>query len=202
MQIVPRKMNSLPKSSQLLIGIGISAITSLSFANALLPPPSYSQTPTVPQPSQAPLELGLLQGANGDGRIITSNTISQQGLTVPSLWWAKEQFGGNVLSNWLAYPAQGETAGRIDLLVNRQNWTSLDYIGRYEFVNRFGTVARDYGYNIRVFNEQEELLASYTCNFNQNPSQCNMQLDATGKARVRGTSEGLGARDEGLGVGG
>jgi hypothetical protein len=193
MQIVPRKMNSLPKSSQLLIGIGISAITSLSNAFALLPPPSYSQTPTVPQPSQAPLELSLLQGANPDGRVITSNTISQQGLTVPSLWWAKEQFGGNVLSNWLAYPAQGETTGRIDLLVNRQNWTSLDYIGRYEFVNRFGTVARDYGYNIRVFNEQEELLASYTCDFRQNPTQCNMQLDATGKARVRGSSEGLGA---------
>lgn len=193
MQIVPRKMNSLPKSSQLLIGIGISAITSLSFANALLPPPSYSQTPTVPQPSQAPFELSLLQGANPDSRVITSNTISQQGLTVPSLWWAKEQFGGNVLSNWLAYPAQGEAAGRIDLLVNRQNWTSLDYIGRYEFVNRFGTVARDYGYNIRVFNEQEELLASYTCDFRQNPTQCNMQLDATGKARVRGSSEGLRA---------
>lgn len=195
MHTVPKKMNSWLKSSQLLLGISIGAITSLSLANALLPIPAlHSQTPTIPQPSAAPLELSLLKaGATSDGRVITSNTISQQGLTVPSLWWAKEQFGGDVLNNWLAYPAQGETAGRIDLLVNRQNWSLLDYIGRYEFVNSFGTVARDYGYNVRVFNEQKELLASYTCDFSQNPSQCNMQLDATGKARIRGSSEGLGA---------
>lgn len=195
MHTVPKKMNSWLKSSQLLLGISIGAITSLSLANALLPIPAlHSQTPTIPQPSAAPLELSLLKaGATSDGRVITSNTISQQGLTVPSLWWAKEQFGGDVLNNWLAYPAQGETSGRIDLLVNRQNWSLLDYIGRYEFVNSFGTVARDYGYNVRVFNEQKELLASYTCDFSQNPSQCNMQLDATGKARIRGSSEGLGA---------
>lgn len=187
-------MNSWLKSSQLLLGISIGAITSLSNAYALLlTSPSYAQPPTIPQPSAAPLELSLLRaGASSDGRVITSNTISQQGLTVPSLWWAKEQFGGDVLDNWLAYPAQGETARRVDLLVNRQNWSSLDYIGRYEFVNSFGTVAREYGYNIRVFNEQQELLASYTCDFSQNPSQCNLQLDATGKARIRGTSEGLG----------
>ncbi len=192
MHSVPKKMNSLLKSSQLLLVISIGAI-------AVVPTsPSYPQPPAIPQPSAAPLELSLLRaGASSDGRVITSNTISQEGLTVPSLWWAKEQFGGDVLNNWLAYPAQGETAGRIDLLVNRQNWSSLDYIGRYEFVNSFGTVAREYGYNVRVFNEQKELLASYTCDFSQNPSQCNMQLDVTGKARIRGSSEGLGARGAG-----
>ncbi len=187
----------------MLLGVSIGAITSLSNAYALLPtPPSHSQTPTILQPSQAPLEPGNPGSeAIRDGRVITSNTISQEGLTIPSLWWAKEQFGGDVLNNWLAYPAQGETAGRIDLFVNRQNWSSLDYIGRYEFVNHFGTVARDYGYNLRVFNEQKELLASYTCDFSQNSSQCNMQLDATGKARIRGSDEGLGARGTG-GTGG
>lgn len=182
-----RTTNSFLKSSQLLLGIIGGAI-------ALLPPsPSPAQTTDIPQPSQAPLEMSLLQpGAIVDNRVITSNTVSQQGITTPSLWWAREQFGGDLLSNWLAYPATGAIAGRIDLLVNRQNWSALDYIERYQFLNKFGTVARDYGYNVRVFNEQKQLLATYTCNFNPNPNQCNIQLDATGKARIRGASGGIG----------
>jgi hypothetical protein len=181
-------MNSFVKSSQLLLSISFGAI-------ALFPTqPSRAQTLAIPQPSQAPLELSLLRsGASVDGRVVTSNTISQQGLTVPSLWWAKEQFGSDLLDSWLAYPAPGTNPARIDLLVNRQNWSALDYIQRYEFINHFGIAARDYGYNLRVFNEQKELLATYTCDFSTNPSQCNIQLDATGKARIRGSKEGLGA---------
>lgn len=181
-----RKMHGVAwMTSSLLLLLGVS-----SGAIALLPTsPTPAQTVTIPQPSQAPLELSLLQpGATVDGRVITSNTISPQGVTTPSLWWAKEQFGSDLLNNWIAYPAQGADAGRIDLLVNRQNWGVIDYIQRYEFVNHFGTVARDYGYNVRVFNEQKQLLATYTCNFSLNPSQCYIQLDSTGKARIRGST--------------
>lgn len=182
-------MKSFLRSWRLLLSLSFGAI-------ALFPSQrSHAQTPTIPQPSLAPVELSLLRsGATVDGSVVTSNTISQQGLTVPSLWWAKEQFGSDLLSNWLAYPAQGTNPARIDLLVNWQNWSAQDYIQRYEFINHFGTIARDYGYNLRVFNDRKELLASYTCDFSTNPSQCNIQLDATGKARVRGGSkEGLGA---------
>ena len=173
---------------QILLSLSLGAI-------AVLPTrPSPAQTAAMPQPSEAPLEVSLLRpGANKDGRTITSNTVSQQGITIPSLWWANEQFGEDLLNNWLAYPAQGDNAARIDLLVNRQNWSLLDYIERYQFIHHFGTVARDYGYNLRVFNEQEELLATYTCNFSPNPSQCNIQLDSTGRTRVGGRSKGLGA---------
>lgn len=188
-QIKNASLARMMKSSQLLL-------LSISFgAIALFPlQPSRAQTPAIPQPSQAPVELSLLRsGASVDGRVVTSNTISQQGLTIPSLWWAKEQFGSDLLDSWLAYPAPGTNPARIDLLVNRQNWSALDYIQRYEFINHFGIAARDYGYNLRVFNEQKELLASYTCDFSTSPSQCNIQLDATGKARIRGSKEGLGA---------
>lgn len=168
----------------LLLGISSGAIA------LLLISPSPAETTTIPQPSQAPLELSLLRaGATVNGDVTTSNTISPQGLTIPSLWWAKEQFGGDLLTNWIAYPAQGADAGRVDLLVDRQNWGSIDYIQRYEFLNHFGAVARDYGYNVRVFNEQKQLLATYTCNFSSSPSQCYIQLDATGKARIRGSTQ-------------
>lgn len=182
-------MKSFLRSWRLLLSLSFGAI-------ALFPSQrSHAQTPTIPQPSLAPVELSLLRSSTAvNGSVVTSNTISQQGLTVPSLWWAKEQFGSDLLSNWLAYPAQGTNPARIDLLVNWQNWSAQDYIQRYEFINHFGTIARDYGYNLRVFNDRKELLASYTCDFSTNPSQCNIQLDATGKARVRGGSkEGLGA---------
>lgn len=160
----------------------------------LLTQPSSPRTRLVPQPSTAPVELSLLEpGASLDDSVITSDTISQNKLTSPSLWWAKEQFGGKLLDNWLAYPASGRLAGRIDLVVNRENWSLLNYLERYEFVNHFGTVARDYGYNVRVFNYQKELLATYTCNFSTNPRLCNIQVEAAGKAHVRGSSsmEGL-----------
>lgn len=182
----------------LLMGISLSAIS-------LLPTQSSpAQTPSVPQPSTAPLELSVLQPSaspdNGSAiaansincdniSVITANTICQGGLTIPSLWWANQQFGGNLLDNWLAYPPRGTTPGRIDLVVNRQIWSSLDYLQRYEFVNHFGTVARDYGYNARIFNYQQQRLATYTCNFSTTPHfLCNIELDATGKARVRGST--------------
>lgn len=184
------------QSLLLLLGISLSAIS-------LLPSqPSSAQSSSVPQPSTAPLELSLLQPstASNDGDItpytiscdqksvITPYTICQEQLTVPSLWWANEQFTGKPLDNsWLAYPGNSTTDGRVDLVVNRQNWSLLDYLDQYKFVNHFGTVARDFGYNLRIFNYQKELLATYTCNFSITPRLCNIQLEATGKARVRGS---------------
>lgn len=153
-------------------------LLSISLSVSLLPiQPSPAQTPLVPPPSEASLDSG----------VVTAKTISQQNLTIPSLWWANEQFGGNLLDNWLAYPADGTNAAHIDLVVNQQ-WSLIDYLERYEFVNHFGTVAQDYGYNVRVFNEQEELLATYTCG-SKTPRLCNLQLEATGRARVRASGE-------------
>jgi len=57
---------------------------------------------------EAPPELDRLKPSLNDG-VITADTISQSELTIPSLWWAKEQFGW-LLDNWLAYPGDGTTA--------------------------------------------------------------------------------------------
>lgn len=170
-------------------------LLSISLSTSLLPQPLSAQTPSVPQPSTAPLELSLLEPASAATTVnceqiatITANTICQQQLTIPSLWWANAQFGDKLLENWLTYPADGTAAARIDLVVNRQNWSLIDYLERYEFVNHFGTVARDYGYNVRVFNYQRELLATYTCNATS-PRLCSIQVEATGKAQVRGSGD-------------
>lgn len=162
---------------------------SLTTAIILPAPPAAQANPVVPSPTNAPLELSLLApNAAAKNGVVTATNISQQQLTIPSIWWAKEQFGGKLLDNWLAYPAAGDRSPRIDLIVNRQIWSLLDYVERYKFVNNFGNIARDYGYNVRVFNYQQELLATYTCNFNVQPRLCNMaNLDALGRASVRGS---------------
>ncbi|MGB3639002.1 MAG: hypothetical protein WBA39_15705 [Rivularia sp. (in: cyanobacteria)] len=132
----------------------------------------------IPAPSQAPLELDLL--TNPKGNVITADTIYQQQLTVPSLWWAQEQSENKLLDNWIAYPANNSQPGRVDLIVNEQIWSVLDYLERYNFVNRLGTEARTYGYNIRVFNYEKEPLATYTCNLNLKTPLCNIDLNVTG----------------------
>lgn len=144
--------------------------------------PLAAQTAKNEPPREPPLDLKLLApGIQPDSDdVITAVNIAERGLTIPSLWWAKEQFGGRLLDNWLAYPDRARTGGRVDLVVNRQIWSLLDYLQRYEFVNHFGTEAKDHEYNMRVFNRQGGLLAAYTCEFNLEPTVCSIWLDASG----------------------
>jgi len=153
----------------LLLGISLTTISLLSIQ------PSIAQTETsIPPASEAPLKRGLLNNPQG---VITANTINQGQLTIPSLWWAKENSENKLLDNWIAYPAQGTQPARVDVIVNEQYWSILDYLERYNFVNRVGSLAKNYGYNMRVFNHQEERLATYTCNFNTSPTLCKIDFN-------------------------
>jgi len=142
---------------------------------------SLAETNSELEYSKAPLNIDLLK--NPQNSVITANTIEQAKLTIPSLWRAKENTESKLLDNWLAYPATDEEPARVDLIVNQQIWSFLDYLERYDFVNRFGTSVRKDGYNVRVFSNQQEFLATYTCNFNQsNPfftngkTLCNVKI--------------------------
>lgn len=99
--------------------------------------------------------------------VATAATPSQISLTVPSFWWTNEQFGNELIENWVIYGRQTNTPNRADLIVQRATWNSLSYYDRYALVHHFGTVARDYGYNVLVLDPEADLLAAYTCNFNQ-----------------------------------
>lgn len=95
--------------------------------------------------------------------VVTPDTISLTGLTIPSLWWAQQQYGGNLLQYWFAFPGEAGTPPRVDLLVNQQNWSNTDYLARYSFLTRFGRVSEEFGYSTRVFNGRGELLGAYIC---------------------------------------
>ena len=145
-----------------------------SFTSSLLPIlPSKAEN--IFLPSDAPLQLDLL--TQPKDHIITAKTIDPQKLTVPSLWWAKENSENKLLENWIAYPASQTEPPRADLIVNQQIWGLLDYLQKYVFVNRLGSLASQSGYNIRIFNYQKEPLATYTCNFPQSPASCRLQMN-------------------------
>ncbi|WP_414575428.1 hypothetical protein [Anabaena sp. CCY 9402-a] len=137
--------------------------------------PSIAETSSITKYSDAPLNLDLLN--NPQGGVLTANTIKLTGLTTPSLWLAKEISENKLLDNWIAYPSTLAEPSRVDLVVNQQIWSLLDYLERYEFVNRLGNTARKDNYNLRVFNYQGDLLASYTCKFPTNPTACNIQMN-------------------------
>ena len=97
-----------------------------------------------------------------------------------SIWWAAEQFDpfeGNLVQNWLTNPQKRQ----INLTVNWQLWTTLDYFGRYRFVNQFGTVVRKHGYNLNIFSQKEQCLASYKYNAVSNPPKWELHLEKLGK---------------------
>ncbi|MFQ4143808.1 hypothetical protein [Chlorogloeopsis sp. ULAP02] len=155
--------------SALLFGIYLTTVSVVSIQ------PLLAVTPPIPVASDAPLELDLL--TNPKGSVITANTINQGNITVPSLWWAQENSENKLLDNWIAYPAINNQPARVDLIVNQQLWSLLDYLERYNFVNHLGSVARNYGYNIRVFNYQKDRLATYTCIFNAYPpALCRIEM--------------------------
>lgn len=106
--------------------------------------------------------------------------ISIASIAIPSLWWARKQFdpfGGRLIDDWLTYPQ----IKQIDLTVNWQLWTLLDYLGRYRFINQLGTVARSYGYSLRIFNQQQQCLAHYKYNDKTNPPKWEITIEGLGQ---------------------
>jgi hypothetical protein len=170
------KNNLFTRPKPLLLAI-------LSFASSSLLPILPSKAGNILLPSDAPLELDLLTQPKDN--IITAKTIHPQKLTVPSLWWVKENSENQLLANWIVYPVSKTEPPRVDLIVNQQVWGVLDYLERYGFVNRLGSIASQSGYNIRVFDDQKEPLATYTCNFPQSPASCRLQINNHSNAGLR-----------------
>ncbi|MCS6813062.1 MAG: hypothetical protein NZ772_05750 [Cyanobacteria bacterium] len=144
------------------------------------------------QPAKSPLEIEMLaRSAEEFGprpcaqtlTVLRSDTICLDRLTVPSLWWTKVQFAEKLVQDWLAYPASSVRSARIDLVVQNASWRQLTYVDRYKFLTQFGTVARQYGYNVRVFNSQGRCLAAYTCDFSaatDTAPRCEVSLTTPG----------------------
>ena len=189
-QLVRTVSIALAVTSVVTTGIGL--VANLYGMAIAAEPPSVSKTNL--QPDLEPLDLQALNPAMTPTGIVTAASISLTHLTIPSLWWLQAQtandeaYGSKLLANWLAYPNNGNRPGRVDLVVNRQFWSLLDYLDRYAFIHLFGEAARDYGYNVRVFDGQATLLGASTCDF----STVNIDaLQSSQLARTANTADRL-----------
>ncbi len=125
--------------------------------------------------------------------------IAERGLTVPSLWLVEELLAEEerfraeqsergtllyykLLENWFVE----QDRRWVDLVVNRQLWSLLDYLERYDFINRVGTVAKDFNYNTRVCNDRGVVVGIYRCDTNPSTLPCRIELDASGPGGLRG----------------
>lgn len=157
-----------------------------------------------------PASKGLLVAAD--------NQLSPTQISQPSLAWIRDQidnrYGSDrLVEQWRAYQVPNGP-NYVDVIVNEQIWSLLNYFERYAFVSQFGTAAKDYRYNLRVFDSGDvvnsrdsitgdqrrssarlvNLRGGYFCSFDQavllsdstTPElPCTATLDDSGSRRVR-----------------
>jgi hypothetical protein len=152
--------------------------TSMSLCLSWLPATLAQPTVAPDTPEICEVNFNLLKAdRRSDPNIITADTVSAKGMTLPSLWWTSEQSPPKLVTNWIANRRQQQ----VYLLVNVQYWDLLDYIDRYRTIDRFGRVAQGYGYNLQLCSSQKIVLARYSCNPLDRAS-CQVWLNATGQS--------------------
>jgi hypothetical protein len=155
----------------------------------------------------APTTINISQFRKGvclDGSVgSTDRDIKPEGVTIPSLWWTRDQlltknyFNPKLIEGWLVCDAGVQTAdarictlsgqrpGRVDVLINTQLWSVLDYLNRYELLYRLGTATSECGYNVYLYDTEAKLIGDYTCKFPDRPQDCTLRTDPTGKGGLR-----------------
>jgi hypothetical protein len=115
------------------------------------------------------LPLGFTPGQGTS--VITHETLSDRNFTEPSLWWQQDQIsprlgGERLVVGWSAYPAVPNLPEQalMDVSVNGQIWSLLNYLEQYALVNQFGQTAQSYGYQLRFF-VNGSLIGAYLCDF-------------------------------------
>lgn len=143
--------------------------------------PGWTQTFELEELSAPPDVLRLLEAPLGLPNS-TAAAPAQSGLTVPSLWWAAEQFGQGIVRDWQSYNATARHPNLVQLTVESQLWRQLTVLNRYALVSHFATVTRDFGYQLLVFDSQSNPIAAYICNFDQvRPNYLEGVRDAQGR---------------------
>ncbi|WP_293313947.1 MULTISPECIES: hypothetical protein [unclassified Microcoleus] len=165
-QVFRRRPSILTKSLCLFLIASSTCITALLWGQYA----AFSQQPVCP---------------SGDAANFPSPPLSQAEKSTPSLWLAQKQFGGKLLDRWFV----DRSNTWVIIIVNRQLWSLLDYMERYQFVNRFGAASSEYGYNLRVCNRQGTALAVYACKGDR--LNCRIDLESLSNPGLRGKIKGF-----------
>lgn len=149
----------LQKFTQLLLGFNlIFLILNLPIERSTAAPPDFISTCP-----KAPLSE------------LPQPPLSQTKPSLPSLWLADNFFGEEILNTWFV----NSDDTWVILIVNSLIWRRQDYLAHYQFVNHFGTVARQYGYNLKVCQIlRKKPIAAYICDFETAPLNCRIELES------------------------
>jgi len=96
---------------------------------------------------------------------------SSEEMTLPSMWWNRDSLpprvgGHRLVDNWIGYTIQGTTTRIVDVTVSAQFWRALLPAERYGVVNKFGTSAQEFGYQLRFLQSNgysARLVGVYVC---------------------------------------
>ncbi|MEG4801889.1 hypothetical protein QUB63_33885 [Microcoleus sp. ARI1-B5] len=165
-QVSRRKHGILAKSLFLFLIASFTCVEALLWGQSA----GFSQQPVCP---------------TGNAANFPAPPLSQTEKSTPSLWLAQKQFGGKLLDRWFV----DRSNTWVIIIVNRQLWSLLDYMERYQFVNRFGAVSSEYGYNLQVCNRQGTALAVYSCKGDR--QSCKIGLESLSNPGLRGKLKGF-----------
>ncbi|MBE7380644.1 MAG: hypothetical protein F6J95_004465 [Leptolyngbya sp. SIO1E4] len=137
-------------------------------------------------PSIYELGLDYLSDQDSAWPTITQADTSPVQMTLPSLWWSRDQLpnrwssftsgqrfiqldGYRLIRGWNAFHSLSGESYIIDLQVDPQYWNRLEYAQKYAILNQFGTIAMGYGYQVRIFSSIS-LVGLHTCDFSRVPA--------------------------------
>ena len=129
-------------------------------------------------PYAGSLDTTFFQFIDNDSTV-NSDEISNTGLTPPSLWWTRDQLpprlgGFRLPQQWYAYRLKDSPIFIVDMFLDSQTWTGLTYTERYSVLNQFGTAAKTFGYNLRIYQGAgfgAQLAGVYVCDFENTPEE-------------------------------
>jgi hypothetical protein len=135
---------------------------------------------------RSPLALDIVETELSQGQ--NDRTILQDRLSLPSLWWTRDQYvarlptGKKLISSWLICPKTANAPQHVQMVLNAQIWSLLEYFDRYEFLHQFGTVASNNGHDLWIYSDETPLvLASYVCDYQAVSTKlpCQLGLNAS-----------------------
>ena len=100
-------------------------------------------------------------------------TVSMNEMTLPSLWWNRDQLtprlgSYRLIRSWTAYQIRDTPTRVVDVFVDSQRWGVLNYFEQYAVLMNFGASAQLFGYNTRLLRGSgysTQVIGLYTCDF-------------------------------------
>ncbi|NJM46856.1 MAG: hypothetical protein HC860_12460 [Alkalinema sp. RU_4_3] len=134
---------------------------------------------------QTPLTTDIVEPDLPTGQ--NDRTILQDRLSLPSLWWTRDQYvarlplGKKLISSWLICPKTANAPQHVQMVLNAQIWSLLEYFDRYEFLNQFGTVTSNNGHDLWIYSDETPVVAAYVCDYQAVSTKlpCKLELNAS-----------------------